>query len=149
MQAKGILLRGGFKAGYMAIQLRLWSPFAHAGVLMEYDTIVEASALKNEVIWHRDRKYPLCWQKVLSFDHLTAEQRERISAQAQQTIGSKYDWQAARGLALGTPEDDPRRLICFEQVGRSCHGVLNFGTKKDHELTAWDLWRAWRKSLPV
>jgi hypothetical protein len=146
MKARGIFLRGGFKFGYPIMHLRLWTPFVHAGILLENGIAIEASALRNKVVSHTYKKPIYCWDKILTFRHLPDKLQEQIADQAKATIGIHYDWVAGVGQALGNPMDDPRKINCYEQAGTSCKGILDFQGKELYAITPWDLWRAWRKN---
>lgn len=150
MKAVAIVLRGSFVApALVLVEIRKWQRYGHSGILLSDGRIVEASALKNEVVV---APHPCEWynyERLLTLEHLGVEKQERIGALALSMVGWKYDWRAAKTQAteglVSYLEEDSRRVICFEHVALAVRESFRFPCPPSR-VDARDLVKAWRRS---
>lgn len=149
-RAVALVLRGSYiSPALVAVEVRKWQRYGHAGILLADGRLVEASASHNEVVvgYHPCEWYN--YELVLPLHHLGPVKQGRIAHLALSMVGWKYDWRAAKTQAVdglvSIIEEDSRRVICFEHTALAVREALTFPCPASR-VDARDLQRAWHRS---
>jgi len=153
LQECDILMFKGSDLFSTLIRMFTWSKYSHAGILIRNgmnNTVGEALAKGFEINDYGQGLTHMIENNVVDvyrMPGLTQEQRDKILAYVNDSMGSDYDWFNIFQIAVFTitgewvGKDNPKKLICTEAVIRAFNkaGIRLVGNKPMYAVKPSDL----------